>query len=191
MRGMLIGAGLGLLGVIVGFVFASKTDVSAEAKWWDLMTAFGTVGTVVWAVWSSLRIEARQRREAVNRAKLAAVSMFAKLSSGRAFVESHRNIWAESECSALGIDDYRSKCREQFRAVVNSVAREEVLALVVAPGRCAELLTRGLASLELLVETLAFQVTPEKFPSTLRLLETVAKDFVAVRAICGQAEHWR
>lgn len=33
MRGMLIGAGLGLLGVLVGFVFASKTDVSAEAKW--------------------------------------------------------------------------------------------------------------------------------------------------------------
>lgn len=154
------------------------------------MTAFGTVGTVVWAVWSTLRVDARQRREAVTRAKLAAVSMFAKLSSGRAFVESHRNIWSESECAALGIDDYRLKCREQFRAVVNSVAREEVLALVVAPGRCAELLTRGLASLELLVETLAFQVPVERLPSTLRLLETVGQDFAAVREICGKADHW-
>ncbi len=57
MKGMLVGAALAIGGVLVGFAFATKADVLAEAKWWDLMTAFGTVGAVI----AALCIAYRQR----------------------------------------------------------------------------------------------------------------------------------
>ncbi|WP_153228240.1 hypothetical protein [Achromobacter xylosoxidans] len=50
MKGMLLGASLAIAGLLIGFTFATKVDVHAEAKWWDLMTAFGTVGSVVVAL---------------------------------------------------------------------------------------------------------------------------------------------
>lgn len=50
MKWMIVGAALGIGGMLLGFAFATKMDVLAEAKWWDLMTAFGTVGAVVVAI---------------------------------------------------------------------------------------------------------------------------------------------
>ncbi|SPU54088.1 hypothetical protein [Bordetella trematum] len=50
MKGMIIGAGLAIGGIFMGFVFATNSDVLAEAKWWDLMTAFGTVAAAGAAV---------------------------------------------------------------------------------------------------------------------------------------------
>lgn len=64
---MLVGAALALFGLALGFALANNVDAAAEAKWWDLMTAFGTVGAVVVA----LLIPIRQRREALNDAKVA------------------------------------------------------------------------------------------------------------------------
>lgn len=58
---MYIGAGLTLLGVCFGFAIATNADAEAEAKWWDLMTAFGTVGAVATAIWFGLA-DVRMRR---------------------------------------------------------------------------------------------------------------------------------
>ncbi|KXJ64249.1 hypothetical protein AXY46_22835 [Achromobacter xylosoxidans] len=187
---MWVGAVLMLGGMLTGFAFASKVDAMADAKWWDLMTAFGTVGAVAWAVLATFRVEARQHKEARARAQLASVSLFAKLSSSAAVVEAHHNVWIKNEFSALLDHGYRLKCRDHFQSVVNSIAREDVLAMHVAPGNCAKHLTRGLATLELLVEVLAFEVPPEKRPATVRLLGTVAADFTTVRQICKKEGAW-
>lgn len=61
MKEMLIGAGLALGGLLLGFTFATKFDVLAEAKWWDLLTAFGTLGAVTTAL--GIAIHDSRRRE--------------------------------------------------------------------------------------------------------------------------------
>ncbi|CAB3858782.1 hypothetical protein LMG26788_02149 [Achromobacter pulmonis] len=75
MRGMLLGAGLALGGVVAGFVFATKIDAMAEAKWWDLMTAIGTCATAVVAVavpWWERVVAARHMAERELLHRLAA-----------------------------------------------------------------------------------------------------------------------
>lgn len=62
---MLLGAGLTLIGVCFGFAIATKVDVEAEAKWWDLMTAFGTVGAVIVAL--AVPVSERVARERTAR----------------------------------------------------------------------------------------------------------------------------
>ncbi|RYH17483.1 MAG: hypothetical protein EON54_27855, partial [Alcaligenaceae bacterium] len=47
---MLLGSACTLVGGALGFAFATNIDATAEAKWWDLMTAFGTCGAVLVAV---------------------------------------------------------------------------------------------------------------------------------------------
>lgn len=66
MRGLLAGAALALGGLVVGLAFATNVDVQADAKWWELMTAFGTVGAVVVALF----IPIRQRRDALRDAEV-------------------------------------------------------------------------------------------------------------------------
>lgn len=68
MKGMLVGAALAIGGMLVGFAFATQADVTAEAKWWDLMTAFGTVGAVVAAIGVPLWQNADRLREQATRA---------------------------------------------------------------------------------------------------------------------------
>lgn len=58
-----IGAGLMLLGAWMGMAFSTVTDATAAAKWWDLMTAFGTVGAAVAAVAVPLYQNWDRRRE--------------------------------------------------------------------------------------------------------------------------------
>jgi hypothetical protein len=86
MKGMLIGAALTLIGTVFGFAFATKIDALAEAKWWDLMTAFGTVGAAIVALGLALRAEVlQQRREhAAGLTVLRAVS--AECSQTKTFV---------------------------------------------------------------------------------------------------------
>ncbi|MNK94835.1 hypothetical protein D3C87_1150510 [compost metagenome] len=64
MRGTTVGAALALVGVLLGFAFATKVDALAEAKWWDLLTAFGTVGAVVVALYFSLVAAKREHVDA-------------------------------------------------------------------------------------------------------------------------------
>ena len=63
MKWMLVGAALAIVGVLVGFAFATQIDMQARAKWWDLMTAFGTVGAVVVALAVPLWQNWDRRRE--------------------------------------------------------------------------------------------------------------------------------
>lgn len=70
MWAMLVGAALTLGGLLLGLAFATKSDVLAEAKWWDLMTAFGTVGASVAAVaipiWQNIDRRLEAKREAAK-----------------------------------------------------------------------------------------------------------------------------
>lgn len=71
MKEMVVGAALAIGGVLLGFAFATQTDVQAEAKWWDLLTAFGTVGAVVVAVVFSLREAVRRQKSEKLQAEIA------------------------------------------------------------------------------------------------------------------------
>lgn len=71
MKGMLVGAALAIGGVLVGFAFATQTDVQAEAKWWELVTAFGTVGATGVAAWLGVREVIIRREERASRAVFA------------------------------------------------------------------------------------------------------------------------
>ncbi|MFF7060740.1 hypothetical protein ACFY89_29025 [Achromobacter spanius] len=62
---MYVGAGLTLIGVCFGFAIATNSDAVAEAKWWDLMTAFGTVGAVIVAL--AVPVSERLARERTAR----------------------------------------------------------------------------------------------------------------------------
>ncbi|CAB3898662.1 hypothetical protein LMG26854_05384 [Achromobacter aegrifaciens] len=86
MKGMLVGAALAIAGMLVGFAFATQTDVLAQAKWWDLMTAFGTVAAAVVALGLALRSELLQKRreQAAGLTVLRAVS--AECSQTKTFV---------------------------------------------------------------------------------------------------------
>jgi hypothetical protein len=74
MWAMLVGAALALVGLLLGFAFATKSDVLAEAKWWDLMTAFGTVGATVVALVLGLIPILSQAR--INRRRAGVVVWF-------------------------------------------------------------------------------------------------------------------
>lgn len=84
MKEMLIGAGLALGGLLLGFTFATKFDVLAEAKWWDLLTAFGTLGAVI----TALGIAIHDSRRRHNDAK-ATIRVF-----GAVFKSDVMRIWA-------------------------------------------------------------------------------------------------
>lgn len=78
MKGMLVGAALTIGGMFVGFTFATQTDVLAEARWWDLMTAFGTLGSALAALFLAWWPTHKERRE---RKILGALSVYEQLKS--------------------------------------------------------------------------------------------------------------
>lgn len=84
MKEMLIGAGLALGGLLLGFTFATRFDVLAEAKWWDLITAFGTLGAVI----TALGIAIHDSRRRVNDTK-ATIRVF-----GAVFQSDVMRVWA-------------------------------------------------------------------------------------------------
>lgn len=94
MRGLLLGATLALGGLLIGFALATKVDVLAEAKWWDLMTAFGTVGSVVVALAFGLLALTAQNRSNRHRANVVGWFVVPSLGEIRAGCE------LLSECSA-------------------------------------------------------------------------------------------
>ncbi|MEN4918236.1 hypothetical protein ABE485_06155 [Achromobacter spanius] len=94
MRGMLLGALLALGGLLIGFAFATKVDALAEARWWDLMTAFGTVGSVVVALAFGLIALTAQNRSNRHRANVVGWFVVPSLGEIRAGCE------LLSECSA-------------------------------------------------------------------------------------------
>lgn len=86
MKGMIIGAGLAIGGVLMGFVFATKSDALAEAKWWDLMTAFGTVTAAGAAVWLGVREGSWRRRDHERRGRVQVVLLSGAVRSVLAYL---------------------------------------------------------------------------------------------------------
>lgn len=64
MKRIFAGAGVALVGIFVGFALGTEADASAKANWWDLMTAFGTVGASMAAVVIPIWQNFDRRREA-------------------------------------------------------------------------------------------------------------------------------
>lgn len=75
--GLVIG---GLIGFVVGGV-SSSWAVVAGAKWWEVMTAFGTVGAVVVALWFSVLSSFDKRKNKIDRMNAAAASLGISLSA--------------------------------------------------------------------------------------------------------------
>lgn len=61
MRGLLGGGALALVGVFVGFAFATTTAIAIEGKFWEILTAVGTLLAVFTALAVARRDNARQQ----------------------------------------------------------------------------------------------------------------------------------
>lgn len=75
----LVGAILALSGLLLGLSLVTNVQASAEAKWWDLFTAFGTVGSALTAMWTgrvalklSRQTQEEQSRERMSRGLIIA-----------------------------------------------------------------------------------------------------------------------
>lgn len=107
MKGMLVGAALAIGGVLVGFAFATQTDVEAEAKWWELVTAFGTVGAVVVAIYFSLRDALRKRESEELSAEIAHARIAPELGQLRFALSSA--VWSAQKLALVEENEPRSR----------------------------------------------------------------------------------
>lgn len=107
MKGMLAGATLAIGGVLVGFAFATQTDVEAEAKWWELMTAFGTVGAVVVAIYFSLRDALRKRESEELSAEIAQARIAPEL--GQLLFALSSAVWSAQKLALVEENEPRSR----------------------------------------------------------------------------------
>ncbi|WP_336724655.1 hypothetical protein [Achromobacter ruhlandii] len=149
MRGMLLGAALALLGLALGFVLATKVDAVAEAKWWDLMTAFGTVGAVVVALVISERTRRQQVAESRAKAGLAAASVAVHLASVRidlGVAVRYSKLFTSMDPNPEQMDDI---CEEVERVNAMAIPYEELLALTPLPNDCAEKISAAFACVRL------------------------------------------
>lgn len=109
-------------GATVGIALATNMDASADAKWWDLMTAFGTVGAVVAAVgvalWQNRAMQGLRYREA----ELVLAEMYPRFSALRAACTLARNFFE----TAKTVDQSPLKMAETV-----SLLRREYLAAAV------------------------------------------------------------
>lgn len=68
-EGVVVGCAVTIVGALVALLLGMRIDTTATVKWWELMTAFGTVGSVAaatWiAVWSATRGSEKERRIAL------------------------------------------------------------------------------------------------------------------------------
>lgn len=111
MRGMLLGAALALGGILVGFAFATKTDALAEAKWWDLMTAWGTVAATAVALGIALRTEYLQSRRDKAVALVVWRAVTAECSQTKAFLWQAQQVLeasANEEDGASLVENWKS-----------------------------------------------------------------------------------
>ncbi|WP_025135902.1 hypothetical protein [Achromobacter sp. DH1f] len=149
MRGMLLGAALALLGLALGFVLATKVDAVAEAKWWDLMTAFGTVGAVVVALVIAERTRRQQVAESRAKAGLAAASVAVHLASVRidlGVAVRYSQLFTSMDPRPEQMDDI---CEEVERVNAMAIPYEELLALAPLPNDCAEKISAAFACIRL------------------------------------------
>jgi len=81
MSQLALGVGLGIGSMLLGFAFGSKADFVTEVKWWELMTAFGTVSAVGVALWASLREQLRHANERMARLRISAAAVRVRLAA--------------------------------------------------------------------------------------------------------------
>lgn len=146
---MLVGAVLALLGLVLGFVLATKVDAVAEAKWWDLMTAFGTVGAVVVALVVAERTSRQQVSESRAKAGLAAASVAVHLASVRidlGVAVRYSELFTSVDPKPEQLDEI---CEEVERVNAMAIPREELLALTPLPNDCAEKISAAFACIRL------------------------------------------
>lgn len=70
-EGLAVGAALVIGLSLLSFLLGMRIDTTEAVKWWDLMTAFGTVGTAIAAVWFSLTASEKSARDAKVASQLA------------------------------------------------------------------------------------------------------------------------
>lgn len=181
-------------GAAIGWVISTApgwAQASSYKDWWDIATAFGTVGAVIAAVFFALRDGLRMRREQVIRARLAATAVETKLLKATfvldAFIKcmsAHPENYVES--------NYRESVRDDVELSRQAISGEEIQALAAAPGETALTLMSGIGELEFLSFGLGMEgradMNPDRFvDSAKRALDMLS----SVMKTCSEQGNWR
>lgn len=156
---LIVGAVLTFIGLVVGFTFATKVDTAAQAKWWDLMTAFGTVGATCAAVYFGLQAAIKSRRTEIAQAKLAAWSLSTPLAELCVLAETLAEEWRK-EPDRLKQHDLQRQDKDRLRAVRGAFAPSTLVPIAIVEQDCAKVIAEGLAKLDTVIAALAFDTRP-------------------------------
>ncbi|WP_447578329.1 hypothetical protein [Achromobacter kerstersii] len=181
MKGMLVGAALVIGGMLVGFTFATQTDVLAEARWWDLMTAFGTLGSAFAALFLAWWPTHKERRERKVSGALAVYEQRKTLSGIRL------------DLVVIGHDVVDAALiREQYPDIDSRLTKHAVALDAMLQARFADFdrafvrhLLNAVASISDACDPLGFD--PEVNSDVVQHLSAAALHIQRAMAICGRA----
>lgn len=181
MRWMLVGAALAIGGMLVGFTFATQMDVLAEARWWDLMTAFGTLGSAFAALFLAWWPAHKERRER-------------KISGALAVYEQRKSlvrIRLDLVAIGKGVVD-AALIREDYRDIDSRLTKHAAALDALLQGRFADFdrnfvrhLLNAVASISDACYPLGFD--PEVNSEVAQHLSAAALHVQKAMAICGRA----
>ncbi|MBO1017963.1 hypothetical protein IPU70_30710 [Achromobacter sp. SD115] len=181
MKGMLLGAALTLSGVLIGFVVATKVDVLADAKWWDLMTAFGTIGSALAAVFLAWWPAHKERRD---RTVLGALAVYGQRDA---------LVRIRLDLVGIGRDVVEAKLmREEYSEIDSSLMKHEATLDSMLQSRFADFdrafvrhLLDARASISLACDPLGFD--PELNLDAVQHLSAAALHIQSALAMCAKA----
>lgn len=181
MKGMLVGAALAIGGMLVGFTFATQTDVLAEARWWDLMTAFGTLGSAFAALFLAWWPTHKERRARKISGALAVYEQRSALNRIR------------QDLVAIGRDVVDAALiPDQYRDIESRLSKHSVVLDAMLQARFADFdrafvrhLLNAVASISEARAPLGFD--PEVNSDVTQHLSSAALHIQKAMAICGRA----
>lgn len=181
MKGILVGAALAIGGMLIGFAFATQMDVLAEARWWDLMTAFGTLGSAFAALFLAWWPGHRERRER-------------KVSGALAIYEQRNSlVHIRLDLVTIGCDVVDAALiREDYRDIDSRLSKHAVALDAMLQGRFSDFdrafvrhLLNAVASISEARDPLGFD--PEVNMDAAQHLSAAALHIQKALAICGRA----
>lgn len=190
MSQLALGVGLGISSMLLGFAFGSKGDFVTEVKWWELLTALGTLGAVVAAVSLGLADGRRRRRQGLLRAQLTALKITPLIAILGGDVSSVVNVLNDGSSGEIRVASLL-RAAEKLASTRHFFSISDAEALIEAPQRCAQKLASVIAHHHALIIMLEAPILGDRsakmYLYSSEALVAYLKDLLE---ICSSAENW-
>ncbi len=192
---MFAGAVIALAGVAIGLTLGTYIDVSAKAKWWELMTAVGTVGAVIVALWIASSQRRDKHRNDVMLARLLAPRIAIKISSVRSELRTFYALWAETPDCFLN-EPVRAQAASWADSARSEFLMSDLQILSASPTKCAEHLAGALSYLDMFSGLLG-RIHPDPGKHRLMLAAALPNAMLAIETLelarvdCMTWKKWR